>query len=94
MTTHAPSILIKLNIPNRTPSPLRSLRPCMGEGASLGEEAVSADSGRAGEVAAWVGRGEKSGLFAHPVGDSPVILDVRSSNFHRTAIVFSRPASQ
>ena len=34
----------------------RSLRPCLGLGASLGEEAVLADSGRAGEVAAGVGR--------------------------------------
>jgi len=33
-----------------------SLRPCLGRGASLGEEAVSADSGWAGEVAAGVGR--------------------------------------
>jgi hypothetical protein len=33
-----------------------SLRPCLGQGASLGEEAVLADSGRAGEVAARVGR--------------------------------------
>jgi len=32
------------------------VRPCLGEGAHLGEEAVSADSGRAGEVAAGVGR--------------------------------------
>ena len=34
----------------------RSLRLCLGLGASLGEEAVLADSGRAGEVAAGVGR--------------------------------------
>jgi len=33
-----------------------SLRPCLGQGASLGEEAVLADSGRAGEVAARGGR--------------------------------------
>ena len=32
------------------------LRPCLGQGASLGEEAISADSGREGEVAARVGR--------------------------------------
>ena len=37
-------------------SPLHSLRPCLGQGASLGEEAVLADSGRAGEVGAGVGR--------------------------------------
>ena len=34
----------------------RSLRPFLDQGASLGEEAVLADSGRAGEVAARVGR--------------------------------------
>src|SRR5580765_8482643 len=33
-----------------------SLRPCLGQGASLGKEAALADSGRAGEVAARVGR--------------------------------------
>ena len=33
----------------------RSLRPCSGQDASLGEEAVLADSGRAGEVAAGAG---------------------------------------
>jgi hypothetical protein len=32
------------------------LRPCLGKGASQGEEAVLADSGLAGEVAARVGR--------------------------------------
>ena len=32
------------------------LRPCPRNGASLGEEAVLADSGRAGEVTAGVGR--------------------------------------
>ena len=35
---------------------LHSLWPCLGKDASLGEEAVLADSGRAGEVAAGVGR--------------------------------------
>ena len=32
------------------------LRPCLGQGAFLGEEAVLADSGRAGDVTAGVGR--------------------------------------
>jgi len=32
-----------------------TLRPCLRKGASLGKEAVLADSGRAGEVAARVG---------------------------------------
>ncbi len=40
----------------RSLSGLHSLRPCLGEGASLGEEDASADSGRAGEVVARVGR--------------------------------------
>jgi hypothetical protein len=44
---------LKKGIRNRIGFPLR---PCLGQGASLGEEAVLADSGRAGEVAAGVGR--------------------------------------
>ena len=38
----------------RTSSPLHSLRPCLGKGASQGEESVSADSGRAGDITARV----------------------------------------
>jgi hypothetical protein len=34
---------------------VRSLWPCLGQGASVGDETVLADSGRAGEVAARVG---------------------------------------
>ena len=41
-----------------------------GEGPSSGEDAVLADSGREGEVAAEVGAGEKSGPFEHPAGES------------------------
>ncbi len=33
-----------------------SLRPCLGQGASKGEESVLAASGRAGEITARVGR--------------------------------------
>ena len=33
-----------------------SLRPCLGQGASQGKESVLADSGRAGEITARVGR--------------------------------------
>lgn len=36
----------------------------MGTGAFLGKEAVLADSGRVGEVAAGAGRDEKSGFFS------------------------------
>ena len=39
-----------------TSSGLHSLRPCLGPGASQGEEAVLADSGRKGEISAGVGR--------------------------------------
>ena len=37
-------------------SMLHLLRPCMGQGAALAEEAVLADSGWVGEVTARVGR--------------------------------------
>ena len=39
-----------------TSSGLHSLGPCLGQGASQGEEAVLADSGRAGEIFVRVGR--------------------------------------
>ncbi len=44
------------------------MRPCLGQGASQGEESVLADSGREGEITArgWVG--EMSELFEHPAG--------------------------
>jgi len=32
-----------------------SLRPCLGQGASQGEESVLADSGRVGEITAGIG---------------------------------------
>jgi len=37
-------------------SPSLVLRPCLGQGASQGEESVLADSGREGEITAGVGR--------------------------------------
>jgi len=36
---------------------------CMEKGASLGEDAVLADSGRVGEISAWV-RGVRKATFA------------------------------
>ena len=42
----------------------RSLRPCLGQGASLGEEAVLADSGRVGIVAAGVGRVRRTAFLS------------------------------
>ena len=47
-----------------TSSALHSLRPCLGHGASLGEEAVLGDSERAGEVAARVGRVRSLNFFS------------------------------
>jgi len=44
------------------------LRPCLGQGASLGEEAVLADSG-------WAG--EKADPFEHPAGRIPVMQNVQ-----------------
>jgi hypothetical protein len=48
------------------PPVLIRLRPCLGQGASLGEEAVLADSGRAGEISAKVGWVKKVDRFEHP----------------------------
>jgi len=48
-------------------SALYSLRPCPRNVASLGKEAILADSGQAGE---------KSGLFDHPSKRSPVVRHV------------------
>ena len=62
-----------------TSSPLRSLRPCLGQGASQGKESVLADSGREGESRqGWVG--EKSGLFEHP---EPVLTSAPYERFQR-----------
>jgi hypothetical protein len=44
----------------------RELRPFLGQGASPGEEAVLADSGREGEVVARVGRVRSLAFFEHP----------------------------
>jgi hypothetical protein len=47
------------------------LRLCLGQGASLGEEAVSADSGWAGEVAARAGRVRSLALLSTLRGALP-----------------------
>ena len=50
-------LLIRRTVrPRGYASGLYSLRPCLGQGSSLGEEAVLADSGREGEIVAEVGR--------------------------------------
>jgi type II secretory pathway pseudopilin PulG len=53
-----------------TSSDLHSLRSCLGQGASLGEGAVLADPGRAGEITAGVGR-VRSLAFLSLLRDSP-----------------------
>ncbi len=54
------------------------LRPCLGQGASLGEEAVLADSGRAGEVAARVGRVRHPAFLSILPECCPVVPHVRT----------------
>jgi hypothetical protein len=55
------------------------LWPCLGKGASLGEEAVLADLGRAGEVVARVGR-VRSLAFLSILLDVPLLsLNVQAS---------------
>ena len=56
------------------------LRPCLGQGASLGEEAVSADSGRAGEVTARVGWVRSLAFLSTLPRYTPVIPDVQSND--------------
>ena len=51
------SLFVAPCAPEGTPLVSIRLRPCLGKGASRGEESVLADSGRAGE---------KSGRFEHP----------------------------
>jgi hypothetical protein len=65
-----------------------SLRPYLGQGASLGEEAVLADSGRGGEVSARVGRVRSLAFLSIP--QSCVILSQTGIplDFRITSIVF------
>src|SRR5437764_11374763 len=57
---------------------IHSLRPCMGQGASLGEESVLADAGRVGEITARVGR-VRSQVFLSILQEcSPLVTQVRS----------------
>jgi len=53
-------LLIRRTVrPRGYASVIHSLRPCLRNGASLGEEVVLATSGRAGEITAGVGRVRK-----------------------------------
>ena len=71
-----------------TSSALHSLRPCVGQGASQGEEAVLADSGREGEISAGAGL-VSSPTFLSILRESfPVVPTCGLSKFQRTGIVF------
>jgi hypothetical protein len=60
-----------------TSSGLHSLWPCLGQGASQGEEAVLADSGRAGEIFARVGR-VRSLVFLSILRESSSVVTTRA----------------
>jgi hypothetical protein len=70
------------------------LRPCLGKGASLGEEAVLADSGRAGEVAARVGRVRSMAFLSIPRGRVLSSQTCGALDSSRASIVLSQPASR
>ena len=57
------------------------LRPCLGQGASLGEEAVLADSGRAGQVTAGVGRVRRLAFLSILIEATFVVLAVQIIEF-------------
>jgi len=54
------------------------LRPCLGQGESLGDEAVLADSGWAGEVAARVGQVRRPAFLSILPERCPVVPHVRT----------------
>ena len=55
---------------------VHSLEPCPWKGASLGEEAVLAGSGRAGEIAARVGRVRSLSFLSILLGSSLMLSAV------------------
>ena len=68
------------------------LRPCLGQGASQGEESVLADSGRAGEITARVGR-VRSPAFLRILHKALFLSSMCGPlNFHRAAMVVPQPA--
>ena len=68
------------------------LRPCLGQGASLGEEAVSADSGRAGEVTAGAGRVRRLAFLSTLRVCSPLAPNVSAIIVLLCEMVFPQPA--
>ena len=66
-----------------------SLRPCLGKGASLGEEAVLADSGREGEIVARVGRVRNLGFLSILRECFVLFQDVQAIEFQQCHKSFS-----
>ncbi len=75
-------------------SVVRSLRPCPRNGASLGEEAVLAASGRAGEVTAGVGRVRSLAFLSILRIISTESVSIRTSRFCHAHVVCQQPASR
>jgi len=69
------------------------LRLCSGQGASLGEDAVSADAGRLGEVAAGVGRVRSLAFLSILRGRVLLFQTGKALDFRRAVIIFLHPAS-
>ncbi len=65
---------------------------CLGQGASLGEETVLTDSGRAGEVAAGVGRVRSLAFLSILRGILLLFQICRSVMCSRAYRVFPQPA--
>ena len=71
----------------------RVLRPCLGKGASQGEESVLADSGREGEITARAGR-VRSLAFLSILRDIHLLsMTCEPLSFLHATIVFPQPAT-
>ena len=57
------------------------LRPCLEQGASLGEETVLTDSGWVGEITAWVGRVRSLTFLSSLPRPSPLIIPINCGLF-------------
>ena len=73
--------------------PVVELWPCLGQGVSLGEEAVLADSGRAGEVTGRAGRVRCLDFLSILRGALLLSQTYGPVKFRRVLIVFPQPAS-
>jgi hypothetical protein len=67
------------------------LRPCLGQGASQGEESILADSGREGEITAGVGRVRSLACLSILRECAPVVPYVGTIEVLLRRNVFSQP---